>query len=300
MTGTVDFQIIANFMAGKGIGRKILSDLEIFLKNHDKTFDVLAVEKPTPISLLPGHNLEIREGVICIGGDGTVSESMGYLLNKNLDLPLAIIPAGTANIIATSLGLSNFIRSFNFLLERRIKAVDIGVADFGKERDFFLLGLGLGFEENFLKMTKERDKSSLGIFSYLFSALAELLRIKKIELKIKADEKSFSTQVCTLMVLNTPPKILKIFPLVKDKKLTPCDQLLNLYYVEYKNFFQSFWETLILHVVGKVNFGHIKSMSGKEFYLESDLPVGTQVDGELKGNLPVRVSIHPSKLKLLL
>lgn len=300
MAEALDFQIIANFMAGKGTGRKILSDLEIFLKNHDRTFDVLVVEKPTPISLLPGHNLKINRAVICIGGDGTVSESMGYILNKKLDLPLAIIPAGTANIMAASFGLNNFIKNFNFLLEERIKAVDIGVADFGDKKDFFLLGLGLGFEENFLKMTKERNKSTFGIFSYLISAFAELLKIDKIELKIKVDDKSFVSRVCTLMILNTPPKILKIFPLFKDKNLLEDDSVFNLYFVEYKNFFQSFWETLIFHVVGKLNFGHIKSISGKEFYLESDLPVGTQIDGELKSNLPVKISVYPSKLKLLL
>jgi len=299
MTEAVDFQIIANFMAGKGSGRKILSDLKVFLKNHGKTFDVLAVEKPTPINLLPGHNLKITQGVICIGGDGTVSESMGYILNKKLDLPLAIIPAGTANIMAASFGLNGFMKNFNFLLEERIKAIDIGLADFDGKKVFFLLGLGLGFEENFLKITKERNKSNFGIFSYLISALAELLKIKKIELKIKADEKSFTVKVCTLMVLNTPPKILQIFLLSKDKDIVSNDGLLNLYFVEYRNFFQSLWETLIFHVVGKLNFGHIKSMSGKEFYLESDLQVGTQIDGELKDNLPVKISVYPSKLELL-
>ncbi len=299
MARAVDFQIIANLMAGKGAGRKILSDLKSFLEDNHKTYDVLAIEKPTPISLLPGHNLTIGRGVICIGGDGTVSESVGYILNKKLDLPLAIIPAGTANIIASSFGMTGRERIFDFLLSNNYKKINVGLAEYGDKSEFFLLGFGLGFEENFLKMTKEKFKTKLGIFSYILTALSELLSLKKIPLKISIDGKQISVAVCTLMALNMPPKILKIFPLFKAKNSFENDGILDLSYVEYRNFIHSVLGTLALHVLGKFNFGTVRSFPGSEIYLQSDLIAGTQLDGELKGNLPVRLSLLPKLFSFL-
>lgn len=294
----VDFQIVANFMAGKGSAKQILSDLELFLKENDKTFSVLTIDQPTPISKLPNHH-QINEGLVCIGGDGTVSESVGYIMNHNLKIPLAIIPTGTANFIADAFDLGNRRSDFNFLLDKKLKKIDIGVADFGKEKDYLLLGFGLGFEEKFLKIAKEKVKSRLGIFSYIFAALAELLSLKRLPIKIKADGNTVSTDVCALMVLNIPAKILKIFPLFKFNSVKEDDGLLSLKYVEYKNYFYSFLGTLVLHIFGRVNFGFVKTIVGKEFYIESPTVASTQVDGELRGNLPVTISILPSSFSFL-
>lgn len=294
---TVDFQIIANLMAGKGDAKKILTDLKLFLKNHDQTYDVLAIEKPTPISLLPGHNLKIAKGVICVGGDGTISESVGYMINKKLDLPLAVIPTGTANIIASSFGLSGSVLDFNFLLNNNYKDVNVGAAEYGDKKDFFLLGFGLGFEEKFLKMTKEKLKSRLGAFSYILSAFAELISMEKIYLKITSESQQITTNVCTLMILNMPPKLLKFFPLFKEKRFTGDDGYLDLFYVEYKNYFQSIFGTLSLHLFGRFRLGTVKAFSAEEFYLESSQEVSTQLDGELKGKLPVKLSLLPKTFK---
>ena len=295
----VDFQIVANFMAGKGSAKQILSNLELFLKNNGKTFSVLTIDKPTSISKLPNHN-QINEGLICIGGDGTVSESVGYILNHNLKIPLAIIPTGTANFIADAFGLDNHHFDFMFLLDKKLKKIDIGMADYGKEKNYILLGFGLGFEEKFSKITKEKFKSKLGIFSYIFAALAELLSLKRIPITIKAGENIVSTDVCTLMVLNIPPKILRTFPLFKFNSVNEDDGLLSLKYVEYKNYLHAFLGTLALHILGRVNFGLVKTLVDKEFHLESSTVIGTQVDGELKGNLPVAISVLPKSFSFLI
>jgi len=43
----------------------------------------------------------------------------------------------------------------------------------------------------------------------------------------------------------------------------------------------------------------VKEISGKEFFLESPVSVKTQIDGELRGNLPVRISLNPQKCVFL-
>lgn len=295
-----DFQIIANLMAGKGEARKKLVDVEEFLEAHGKTFRSLKIEKPTPISQIPQDGRTfIEKGLICIGGDGTVSETVGYVLNNKINIPLAVIPTGTANIIATTLRIPKEGNSLDFLIGSKVKEIDIGVAEYSNEKNHFLLGFGLGFEEKFLKLAKEKIKSRIGVLSYLLAALAELLTLKKIPIQIQNNEIQIKTYVCLLTIFNLQPLIFKFFPLFNEEKVNGNDGKLNLFFVEYKNYLHAFLGTLSFHIFGRFDFGMVKKISGKEFKIESSVPVGTQVDGELRSLLPVKISIHSQKGRFL-
>ena len=296
-----DLQIIANLMAGKGEAKKKLEDLKDFLKKNKKTYLCLEVKEPTPISQIPEDGkVHLKSGVICIGGDGTVSETVGYVLNNNINLPIAIIPTGTANIIANSLNLTGQTEGFELLLGDRVQEIDIGVAEYGEEKDYFLLGLGLGFEEKFLKLAKEKVKSKLGVLSYFLAAIAELLSLRSISLKIENSEVQIKTQVCLLTVLNLHPKIFKLFPLSEHKDINGSDGRLNLFFVEYKNYFYSLLGTLLFHVFGGMDFGLVKRYSGESFFIQSPQVVGTQLDGELRAPLPVKLSVNKQKGKFFI
>lgn len=295
-----DFQIIANLLSGKGEAKNELNKLEDFLKNNGQSYRVTSIDAPTAISKIPEDGkIKIKKAVICIGGDGTVSETVGYILNNKIQVPVAVIPTGTANIIASTLGLCMKKNNFDFLLNNEIKEIDVGVAEYQNERDYFLLGLGLGFEENFLRLTKEKFKKKLGAFSYVFAAFSELLSLKKIPLLIESSEIQIKTKVCLLTVLNLQPVILAHFPFFKNDEIKGDDGILDIYFVEFNNYFQAFLGTLIFHIFGRVNFGLVKKISGKEFLLESSLPVPTQVDGELRGKLPVKIFLSSQKCRFL-
>lgn len=296
-----DFQIIANLMAGKGEARKKLVDVEEFLEAHGKTFRSLKIEKPTPISQIPQDGRTfIEKGLICIGGDGTVSETVGYVLNNKINIPLAVIPTGTANIIATTLGI-NKSADFDFLLAGKTGQLDIGVAEYANnEKHFFLLGLGLGFEEKFLKLAKDKLKSKFGVFTYFLAALTELLSLKKISLSISDNQKAINTDVSLLTVLNLQPRIFKHFPLFKWPEIKGDDGRLNLYFVQYRNYFQALLGTLAFHLLGRKNFGLVKTLSSPSFVLDSKSLVGTQLDGESHGNLPVKIFLYPKQISFLI
>lgn len=299
MLKSVDFQIIANLMAGKKETDHILESLKRFLDKNNKSYDVLAIDHPMPISKLPKGDIKVKEAVVCLGGDGTVSETVDFMLNNKLDLPLAIIPTGTANFIAKAFDIADHNMDFDFLLQKNIKKIDIGQVEYGETKDYFLLGFGLGFEEKFLKLTKDRFKNKLGIFSYILAAFAELLSLRKIPIKIETLSQQIKMYVCALLVLNVPTKILNLFPLFKFSSVKEDDGLLSLKYIEYKNYLQALLGTLFLHILGRVNFGQVKTVVGKNFYIESSELVSTQIDGELKGNLPMKISILPSSFTFL-
>ena len=125
------------------------------------------------------------------------------------------------------------------------------------------------------------------------------IKNKKISLEIKGKDFNKNIDVCTLIILNTPPRILKIFPLIKDKSIAENNGTLTIQYVEYKNYVQAMLGTLFLHILGPINILGIKSSVLNNFTLNSRQEVCTQIDGELRGNLPVSISALHSALELI-
>src|SRR3989338_2591593 len=60
---------------------------------------------PNLMAQLKTVNFKNYQRLIVIGGDGTVTTVADFLLNNKIDLPLAIIPQGSANVLASSLDI---------------------------------------------------------------------------------------------------------------------------------------------------------------------------------------------------
>ena len=58
--------------------------------------------------------------IIAAGGDGTVSQVVNRMMDKKISAPLGIIPVGTANDLASFLGMSKDIHECcHIILEKR-------------------------------------------------------------------------------------------------------------------------------------------------------------------------------------
>jgi len=82
------------------------------------------------------------------GGDGTVMEAASGLLGK--DLPLAIFPGGTANVMSVELGIPGDLAQASALIcgdERDYRKIDVGQVN----DQYFLLRVGTGFEADLVK-----------------------------------------------------------------------------------------------------------------------------------------------------
>jgi diacylglycerol kinase family enzyme len=81
--------------------------------------------------------------LVAAGGDGTIARAGRALAHG--EMPLAIIPMGTANNIATSLGINpDPERAINAWKDQRVVCVDVGVVEDAQGRCLFLEGVGVG------------------------------------------------------------------------------------------------------------------------------------------------------------
>jgi diacylglycerol kinase family enzyme len=101
------------------------------------------------------HNTDI---VAIAGGDGTVRKVIKELLKKKKKVPIGLLPLGTANNIAKTLGVNGdtkqIIRSWK---KATVKKVDIGKLLNFSEASFFLEGFGFGIFPFLVKEIKDRD-----------------------------------------------------------------------------------------------------------------------------------------------
>ena len=113
--------------------------------------------------------------VIVAGGDGTINEAAEGMLHSAV--PLAILPGGTANVLANEIGLGTRIeRAAARLEECRPRRISVGhlTCDGGRVSRHFLLMAGIGFDAYVVHHVDGKLKSRTGKFAYWVAGLGRL------------------------------------------------------------------------------------------------------------------------------
>ena len=135
--------------------------------------------------------------VFVCGGDGTVRSCIEGLADTGI--PLAILPAGTGNLLATNLAIPKdpaaAVRLATIGGRRRIDIGDV-------EGHAFAVMAGIGFDAALLKDASSTLKARIGAPAYLLSALRHL-RDRRMSIEIRVDDKHpLNRQARTVVVGN--------------------------------------------------------------------------------------------------
>lgn len=238
------------------------------------------------------------EIVVAAGGDGTVSDVVqAIMLTDVAERPaLAILPFGTANNVARSLGMISCRRGGE-------KAVDLAVATAlnGAERQIDLgrIGLGrvgqrhfvgsfaLGIDADIL-VTRNRLRSRLrlgarlgGYPLYLWSCAVNLLRPHGAPARLRADGSAVSSRAYNLLITNTPIYAGE-FRFGSDD--SSDDGYLDLHLFEgpldYLRRFPAAWRRHVRHTRGLPCRSPRERQLVRTLQVELASPVACQLDGE--------------------
>ncbi|RAK38249.1 diacylglycerol kinase family enzyme [Actinoplanes lutulentus] len=110
------------------------------------------------------------ELVFACGGDGTVTAVVTALAGTKV--ALAVLPAGTGNLLAANLGLgSDPATGLQVVLEGGRRRIDVGMLD---DRCFVVMA-GMGFDAQMLEGTSETAKKHIGWLAYLGGGAKHLM-----------------------------------------------------------------------------------------------------------------------------
>ena len=141
--------------------------------------------------------------VAAFGGDGTVMEVACGLQNSNI--PLAIFPGGTGNILSIELGIPHNIESAcNLIIQpetSRMRLIDIGGTD-DPDMPGFVLRAGVGLEADMLEGTDRELKEKFGIFAYIIGGMQALKEVKESLYHLVLDGQSIESKGLTCLIAN--------------------------------------------------------------------------------------------------
>ena len=258
----------------------------------------------------PGHATEIaqraaNEGrglVIACGGDGTLNEVInGLAAHQNGHrVPLALLPGGTANILAKELNLPWDIPSAAEKLVRgTVKEIALGLAtplEQPEKKKYFLSVGGAGPDGMIVYSLDLELKARLGILAYWWQGAREVFRYDFRHFRIVIGDQKIDASLAIVGRTKNyggPFKITTNADLFEDQfevmALTTQSGL------RYLSYLPSLWT------------GNLRGTEGVHFHKADTLicepldknPLYAQVDGEPLARLPVEFKIVPRALKLL-
>lgn len=124
------------------------------------------------------------ERVVCIGGDGTLNETIAGLLQAQVNIPIGYIPAGTTNDYASSLGLSSdVLQAARDAASGEPRELDVGCFN---ER-YFTYTASCGAFTRASYSTPQSLKNSLGHLAYILEGIKDLPSLRPYHLRVEAD-----------------------------------------------------------------------------------------------------------------
>ncbi len=259
----------------------------------------------------PGEATEIakragadgRQLVIACGGDGTINEVVNGLAGPQNGhrVPLALLPAGTANVLAKELELSwDIPRAAEQLASGSVREIALGLAtplEQPEKARYFLSVAGAGPDGRITYAVDLELKARFGILAYWWQGAREVFNYKFHRFRVTGEEQS--REVSLVIVGRTkhyggPFKITTEADLFEDQfeflGLTTQSGL------KYLSYLPTLW------------MGDLRKEEGVYFWKSDRLvceaidanPIYAQVDGEPLARLPVEFRIVPRALRLLI
>ncbi|HEY5563264.1 MAG TPA: YegS/Rv2252/BmrU family lipid kinase [Clostridiaceae bacterium] len=137
--------------------------------------------------------------ILIAGGDGTINNVVNCMKERGIDLPIAVLPTGTANDFSQFIGMPSSIeKSLNQILELNERKVDLG-----KVNDkYFVNVFSAGFFTDVSQNTDTNLKNILGKSAYYVKGIEQLYNLKSVKLQIKSKEKNIVEEVYTILIFN--------------------------------------------------------------------------------------------------
>jgi YegS/Rv2252/BmrU family lipid kinase len=226
--------------------------------------------------------------VLASGGDGTVTACAAALAGSGI--PLAVLPAGTGNLLARNLGLPLALDdALAVALTGADRYLDVGVAN-GRP---FLVMAGIGFDARALD-SSQRLKKNLGWGAYYAAALGHL-RDKPMGVQLRADSRAPVRLRASALIIGNVGSLPGGVALLPDAR--PDDGLLDLVAVTAQGL--AGWFAVGTGLLLRHGTAQLARMTFRELHVHLDGEQPWQLDGESMGRASqLKVTVQAGQLLL--
>ncbi len=279
--------LVVNPVAGKRAGRSI-DRIESLLSKKVSLKTLVTQNRGDAASF--ARELSGADLVIVAGGDGTVNEVInGLLLSGDLKSSkrpsLAIIPLGTANVLATELSIPFGIEdSVGLALTGSPKKISLGRIN-GR---YFSLMAGIGFDGETVLRVSSLIKKISGKGAYILSGIIRLLRYNPPIINVKTDSINISGTTAVIGNASCYGGTSQVTP---EARIT--EPLLDLCLFKGERRMDMLRYVFGVLTKRHLNYKDVYYEKCSHIQISSNETVHIQIDGDYFGTLPVNIdAIH--------
>jgi diacylglycerol kinase (ATP) len=272
-------------------GQKSLSEAIHYLETLGFNLIEESTEDPKHLSeviLRYQHQVDL---VIVGGGDGTLNAAVDALVDTQL--PLGILPLGTANDLARTLGIPNSLsEACKIIAYGDLRRIDLGWVNGKHFFNVASLGLSVKITQRLTKEVKRR----WGILAYAATALQVIWEARPFSAEIVLNGKSLRVKTLQIAVGNG-----RYYgggmAVVHDATID--DQRLDLYSLEIEHW----WQIILLLPAMKegrhIHWREVRALQGQEIEVYTRKPRPINTDGEITTYTPAHFRVIPKAITVL-
>jgi diacylglycerol kinase family enzyme len=217
-------------------------------------------------------------------------------------IPMAILPGGTANVMALELKIPNDLVAACALAvnpDALVRAVDIGQVEGRQGKHSFLLRASTGLEAAMVEGADRDQKDRLGVFAYALSGLQALADPTAARYHLILDGKQVEAEGLACVVANSGAMGASgVLAAYIAPEIDVSDGLLDVLVITRVDL-PGLLSLVTSMVAGSENSTALQRWKAREVEIVADPPQSVQVDGEILEQTPIRVRVNARAVRVI-
>lgn len=288
--------VIINPVSGGGAARRYALDLQWKLSTFFDTIEVKFTTGPNDATRFAKTACdEGFDAVFCMGGDGTVNETVNGIAQGDFKCTFGFIPVGTVNDMSRALGIPQKpLEAIKRLDINQVRSIDIGRCN----DKYFCNNIAAGVIPKVIEEVTPKEKQILGPLAYFLRAGQALFTTKDYTFRIKTADDDFICKSPLVLALLT--NVVSSFERFMPEASVDDGYMRLIIFKEY--FILDILSVLPLILSGAIyNSRYTTTLTVKKAHIElltdvNDLP--TNMDGDQGPYMPVDIEVLPQVLKV--
>jgi diacylglycerol kinase (ATP) len=282
--------IIANPVSGRRLGQAAAEAAAGVFAEAGWKADVRVTRGPGDAKGLARQAAEEKAQVVfAAGGDGTLSQVLAGLLDTGV--PAGLIPAGTGNDLARTLGLSlDPVSAARQALEGHAVPVDLMCLQGGEL--WAVNVLGVGFDARVAVRCNRRPRRLGGLAAYLLAVAGELVALRTTQVRLQVDGQTWEGPLLLCAVANATSygAGMRIAP-----HASMYDGLLDVVVVRPVRRLEFLRAFPLVFRGAHLKHPAVQVFRGSHITLQTEQPEPVNVDGDIAATTPLKVEVAAGK-----
>jgi len=229
--------------------------------------------------------------LIVAGGDGTVSDVVDQLVVKKIEL--AVIPLGTTNNFAKSLGIPEDIsEAMRIALTAKGQLIDLGKVN----GDYFTNVAGVGLSAEIAATISDDLKKKYGRMAYALHGLRLILSHRPFHATITDKNQKLTLNIKTHQLIIANGKYHAGSEIAADASLNTRE--LIVFKLGGTSRLSLLWHMVDFYIGRRRTVSHTSYLIAKDIEIKTDIPVMIELDGEVKERTPAHIEIVPRLIRV--